>query len=140
MLILYVIIIFFFAFFTYNYLCNYYYIFFSRDVASRNCLVNAQRVVKLGDFGMTRPMYENDYYKFNRKGNSMTFSFLQHYNFIKEHWQIFILPRHATSKMDVARITGIRYLHASIRCLVLRSNALRDCYIRQFPFSRDEQQ
>ncbi|XP_018331316.1 uncharacterized protein LOC108741146 [Agrilus planipennis] len=39
-----------------------------RDVASRNCLVNAQRVVKLGDFGMTRPMFENDYYKFNRKG------------------------------------------------------------------------
>ncbi|XP_077272002.1 uncharacterized protein LOC143902726 [Temnothorax americanus] len=39
-----------------------------RDVASRNCLINAQRVVKLGDFGMTRPMYENDYYKFNRKG------------------------------------------------------------------------
>ncbi|XP_011630756.1 uncharacterized LOC105422894 isoform X1 [Pogonomyrmex barbatus] len=39
-----------------------------RDIASRNCLVNAQRVVKLGDFGMTRPMYENDYYKFNRKG------------------------------------------------------------------------
>lgn len=40
----------------------------NRDVASRNCLVNASRVVKLGDFGMTRPMYENDYYKFNRKG------------------------------------------------------------------------
>lgn len=39
-----------------------------RDVASRNCLVNASRVVKLGDFGMTRPMYENDYYKFSRKG------------------------------------------------------------------------
>ncbi|XP_031356046.1 receptor-type guanylate cyclase gcy-22-like [Photinus pyralis] len=39
-----------------------------RDVASRNCLVNSQRVVKLGDFGMTRPMFENDYYKFNRKG------------------------------------------------------------------------
>lgn len=39
-----------------------------RDVASRNCLVNAQRVVKLGDFGMTRAMFENDYYKFNRKG------------------------------------------------------------------------
>ncbi|EZA52311.1 Insulin receptor [Ooceraea biroi] len=39
-----------------------------RDIASRNCLVNAQRVVKLGDFGMTRAMYENDYYKFNRKG------------------------------------------------------------------------
>lgn len=42
--------------------------FRSRDVACRNCLVNAIRVVKLGDFGMTRPMYENDYYRFNRKG------------------------------------------------------------------------
>ncbi|XP_068222673.1 uncharacterized protein [Palaemon carinicauda] len=39
-----------------------------RDVASRNCLVNANRTVKLADFGMTRPMYENNYYKFNRKG------------------------------------------------------------------------
>ncbi|KRT86135.1 protein kinase [Oryctes borbonicus] len=39
-----------------------------RDVASRNCLVNASRVVKLADFGMTRAMYESDYYKFNRKG------------------------------------------------------------------------
>ncbi|XP_011298958.1 uncharacterized protein [Fopius arisanus] len=49
-----------------SYLAQMKYI--HRDVASRNCLVNAQRVVKLGDFGMTRPMYENDYYKFNRKG------------------------------------------------------------------------
>lgn len=39
-----------------------------RDVACRNCLVNANRVVKLADFGMTRPMYENNYYKFHRKG------------------------------------------------------------------------
>lgn len=39
-----------------------------RDIACRNCLVNAQRVVKLGDFGMARPMFENDYYKFHRKG------------------------------------------------------------------------
>ncbi|XP_071449502.1 uncharacterized protein [Hetaerina americana] len=39
-----------------------------RDIASRNCLINTSRIVKIGDFGMTRPMYENDYYKFNRKG------------------------------------------------------------------------
>lgn len=39
-----------------------------RDIACRNCLVNAQRVIKLGDFGMARPMFENDYYKFNRRG------------------------------------------------------------------------
>lgn len=41
---------------------------FYRDVASRNCLVNAARVVKLGDFGMTRPMFDKDYYKFSRRG------------------------------------------------------------------------
>ncbi|XP_021702675.1 uncharacterized protein LOC5572795 [Aedes aegypti] len=39
-----------------------------RDLACRNCMVNAQRVVKLGDFGMARPTFENDYYRFNRKG------------------------------------------------------------------------
>lgn len=39
-----------------------------RDVACRNCLVNAQRVVKLGDFGMARSTADNDYYRFRRKG------------------------------------------------------------------------
>ncbi|XP_068150223.1 uncharacterized protein [Drosophila tropicalis] len=39
-----------------------------RDIACRNCLVNSQRVVKIGDFGMARPTYESDYYRFNRKG------------------------------------------------------------------------
>ena len=46
-------------------LCNCYVF---RDVACRNCLVSAERVVKLSDFGMTRPMYESDYYRFNRRG------------------------------------------------------------------------
>ncbi|KAM3957698.1 LOW QUALITY PROTEIN: uncharacterized protein ACR2FA_008271 [Aphomia sociella] len=39
-----------------------------RDVAARNCLVSAHRVVKLADFGMTRLVFENDYYRFSRKG------------------------------------------------------------------------
>ncbi|XP_022820642.1 ephrin type-A receptor 4-like, partial [Spodoptera litura] len=39
-----------------------------RDVAARNCLVSAQRVVKLADFGMTRLVFEHDYYRFSRKG------------------------------------------------------------------------
>lgn len=49
-----------------SYLADMKYV--HRDVACRNCLVNAQRVVKLGDFGMARPMFESDYYKFNRRG------------------------------------------------------------------------
>ena len=39
-----------------------------RDVACRNCLVNSSRTVKLADFGMTRPMFESDYYRFSKKG------------------------------------------------------------------------
>lgn len=39
-----------------------------RDIACRNCLINSTRAVKIGDFGMTRSMFENDYYKFTRKG------------------------------------------------------------------------
>lgn len=49
-----------------SYLADIKYV--HRDVACRNCLLNSHRMVKLGDFGMTRPMYENDYYKFNRRG------------------------------------------------------------------------
>ena len=39
-----------------------------RDVACRNCMINAQRIVKIGDFGMARPVFESDYYRFARKG------------------------------------------------------------------------
>ena len=39
-----------------------------RDIACRNCLVNSSRTVKLADFGMSRPMFENDYYRFSKKG------------------------------------------------------------------------
>lgn len=42
--------------------------FVHRDIACRNCLVSEQRTVKLGDFGMARPTFENDYYRFSRKG------------------------------------------------------------------------
>jgi len=34
-----------------------------RDLASRNCLLAADKTVKLGDFGMTRDIYEADYYR-----------------------------------------------------------------------------
>ena len=42
-----------------------------RDIACRNCLVNSDRVVKLADFGMTRPMAESEYYRFSRNGKQI---------------------------------------------------------------------
>lgn len=41
--------------------------FVHRDIALRNCMVGSGYVVKLGDFGMTRAMYDSDYYRFGRK-------------------------------------------------------------------------
>ncbi|XP_076273200.1 insulin-like growth factor 1 receptor [Rhynchophorus ferrugineus] len=39
-----------------------------RDLAARNCMVAHDRTVKIGDFGMTRDIYENDYYKKGTRG------------------------------------------------------------------------
>ena len=41
--------------------------FVHRDIAARNCLVSStdpeQRFVKIGDFGLARDVYKNDYYR-----------------------------------------------------------------------------
>ncbi|KAI1301322.1 Insulin receptor [Halotydeus destructor] len=42
--------------------------FVHRDLAGRNCMVAADLTVKIGDFGMTRDIYETDYYRKGNKG------------------------------------------------------------------------
>lgn len=46
--------------------------FVHRDLACRNCLVSSvdptNRVVKIGDFGLTRDVYKNDYYRKDGEG------------------------------------------------------------------------
>lgn len=37
--------------------------FVHRDLAARNCMVHHDLTVKIGDFGMTRDVYETDYYR-----------------------------------------------------------------------------
>uniref|UniRef100_A0A8D3C765 Tyrosine-protein kinase receptor n=1 Tax=Scophthalmus maximus TaxID=52904 RepID=A0A8D3C765_SCOMX len=42
--------------------------FVHRDLAARNCMVADDFTVKIGDFGMTRDIYETDYYRKGGKG------------------------------------------------------------------------
>lgn len=42
--------------------------FVHRDLAARNCMVAEDLTVKIGDFGMTRDVYETDYYRKGQKG------------------------------------------------------------------------
>lgn len=42
--------------------------FVHRDLAGRNCMVARDLTVKIGDFGMTRDIYETDYYRKGNKG------------------------------------------------------------------------
>ncbi|XP_060614199.2 insulin receptor-related protein [Anolis sagrei] len=42
--------------------------FVHRDLAARNCMVSEDFTVKIGDFGMTRDIYETDYYRKSGKG------------------------------------------------------------------------
>ncbi|XP_060231898.1 LOW QUALITY PROTEIN: insulin receptor [Meriones unguiculatus] len=42
--------------------------FVHRDLAARNCMVAQDYTVKIGDFGMTRDVYETDYYRKGGKG------------------------------------------------------------------------
>ncbi|XP_038624702.1 insulin receptor-related protein isoform X2 [Tachyglossus aculeatus] len=42
--------------------------FVHRDLAARNCMVSQDFTVKIGDFGMTRDIYETDYYRRGGKG------------------------------------------------------------------------
>lgn len=41
--------------------------FVHRDLATRNCLVGADNSIRIADFGMSRNMYQSDYYKIQGK-------------------------------------------------------------------------
>lgn len=42
--------------------------FVHRDLAARNCMVAHDMTVKIGDFGLTRDIYDADYYRKVGKG------------------------------------------------------------------------
>ena len=76
-----------------------------RDLAARNCMVSNNVVVKVGDFGMARDIYETEYYRKQGRGLlpvrwmapesiKVFFDFLVH----QEGWNI--LPKTFEHKMS----------------------------------------
>lgn len=47
--------------------------FVHRDLATRNCLVGENLLVKIGDFGMSRDVYSTDYYRVSGCADTGTF-------------------------------------------------------------------
>ncbi|XP_019635248.1 PREDICTED: hepatocyte growth factor receptor-like [Branchiostoma belcheri] len=42
-----------------------------RDLAARNCMIDEYRIVKIGDFGLSRDIYEHDYYTSREGGPAL---------------------------------------------------------------------
>ena len=51
----------YFVFVGMEYLCSQHFV--HRDLATRNCLVGDNLIVKISDFGLSRDVYSSDYYR-----------------------------------------------------------------------------
>ena len=71
---------------------------FYRDLACRNCLVHSSGRVKIGDFGMTRPIIESDYYRFTKKGSYWLHNNQENVNFPEETYLICSI--YSSTKLD----------------------------------------
>ena len=46
--------------------------FVHRDLATRNCLVGKDLLVKIADFGMSRDIYQSEYYRVSSQASCVT--------------------------------------------------------------------
>ncbi|XP_070531998.1 hepatocyte growth factor receptor-like isoform X1 [Ptychodera flava] len=57
-----------------------------RDLAARNCMVDETKKVKVGDFGLSRDIYESDYYVCNDKNAKLPAKWMAPECFRKQHY------------------------------------------------------
>jgi len=65
---------------------------------------------------MTRSMYENDYYRFNRKGEQSLEQFYNLCEMLAEmatNWK-FLAPRAPSGSMDASGVVGFGKIHACV--------------------------
>lgn len=110
--------------------------FVHRDLACRNCLVTQQvngRIVKIGDFGLARDIYKNDYYR--KEGEGKVYNTIYQSRTI--YWKFCVIFRFITRKMDGSGVLnwwsvfeGVRRL--GMGCIMLGSNSFGQTAVFRF--------
>ena len=110
-----------------------------RDLAARNCLVSSLdprlRVVKIGDFGLARDIYHNDYYRKEGEGLLpvryiyiyIACSACTYYIFINDQ-EIVNQWNTRLFQVDGSRVIGWRGFHQPKRCMVFRGSPLGNSF------------
>lgn len=98
--------------------------FVHRDLACRNCLVSSvdpeNRVVKIGDFGLARDIYKNDYYR--KDGEGWVAHILNGVFSVSIiiYWKIFFASQLIASALDESRKFSRWCVHVTIGYLGVR--------------------
>ena len=129
-----------------TYLANQH--FTHRDVAARNCLVGDDLLVKVSDFGLTRDIYSNEYYKvpnlllYMQIKSCLLFLVLfwtQFGSFSLLHTGVWDRTA-ATYSMDGTRKYNTWKIYSWDRCLVIWCTTLGNFHIRKSSLLLENQQ
>ena len=127
--------------------------FVHRDIASRNCLVDSQFVCKISDFGLSRDVYQSDYYKVGSKSACLPVRWMPPESLLYGRftiksdvwsygvlmWEIFTFATQpyfgATNQEVIDNIRGLVLLECPLLCTQEIYNIMLECW-QKMPMKR----